>query len=98
MLNEQVIIRINMETVLREEEEGAFLFDPDTGRLCHLNTLGVILWKICKDGKRPQELVEAVLADYPEISKEQVEGDCEKFLGDLEGFGFISMEPVDDST
>ena len=43
MLNEKGNIKIKQDIVLREEEEGSFLFDPNTGRICFLNEIPIIL-------------------------------------------------------
>ena len=83
-------IRINQDIVFREEEEGAFLFDPDTGQIFHLNELGTSIWKSCVKAKRPEQIIKDICLDYSEISKKQIESDCMRFLEDLGRLGFLA--------
>jgi hypothetical protein len=90
MSNGMAGIRINQDIVFREEEEGAFLFDPDTGRICYLNELGVDIWKSCAKAREIEQVIEDIYLDFPEVSKEQIEIDCMKFFEDLKKLGFLS--------
>jgi hypothetical protein len=92
MSNEMAEIHINPNIVFREEEEGAFLFDPDTGRIFHLNELGMSIWKSCVNAKKPEQIIKDICLDYSEISREQIERDCMKFFNDLDRFGFLAGE------
>jgi hypothetical protein len=91
MLHERTRICARQDVVLREEEEGAFLFDPNTGRICYMNDLGVTLWRLCATSSTPEALIERLCSDYPEVPQEQIAKDCMKFLDDLEGLGCLSM-------
>ena len=90
MLNERENININQEIVFREEDEGAFLFDPDTGRICYLNELGVNIWKSCGETITPEQLISEISLDFPEVPKEQITKDCMKFFEDLGRLGFLA--------
>ena len=83
-------IRINQNIVFREEEEGAFLFDPDTGQIFYLNELGMSIWKSCVKAKRPEQIIKDICLDFSEISQEQIERDCMRFLEDLQRLGFLA--------
>ena len=90
MLDEMMEIRINQNIVFREEEEGAFLFDPDTGQIFHLNELGTSIWKSCVKAKRSEQIIKSICLDFPEVPQEQIEKDCTKFFEDLERLGFLA--------
>lgn len=92
MSNEMAGIRINQDIVFREEEEGAFLFDPDTGRICYLNELGVHIWKSCREPQTPERLASEICLNFPEVPKDQIIKDCMKFLEDLGRLGFLVRE------
>ena len=92
MSDEMAEIRINQDIVFREEEAGAFLFEPDTGQIFHLNELGMSIWKSCVKAKRPEQIIKDICLDYSEISQEQIERDCMKFLEDLGRLGFLAGE------
>ena len=92
MLNEKDQINIKRDIVLREEEGGSFLFDPNTGRICFLNETGTIIWRLCDKSKTPDQVISRVCSDYPEVSKEQISQDCLKFITDLERLEFLSIK------
>ncbi len=89
MLDERAEVRVNQNIVFREEEEGAFLFDPDTGRIFHLNELGMSIWKSCVKKRKPEQIIKGICLDYSDISREQIERDCIKFFEDLGRLGFL---------
>lgn len=91
MLNKKGNVHINKEIVMREEDDGAFLFNPDTGRICYLNELGVSMWKLCEKPKTPEQLIGTVHSEYPDVPKDQISNDCMKFLDDLQGLGCLSI-------
>jgi hypothetical protein len=80
----------NPDIVLREEDEGAFLFDPDSGRICYLNDLGITIWKWCQESTQTERIVHAISTEYPEIAPERISEDCCSFLDDLQDFGFLT--------
>lgn len=90
MSDEIAEIRINQDIVFREEEEGAFLFDPDTGQIFHLNELGTSIWKSCVKAKRPEQIIKGICLDFSEVSQERIEKDCMKFFDDLRRLGFLA--------
>lgn len=92
MLSEKDNINIKQDIVLREEEEGSFLFDPNTGRICFLNEIGTIIWRLCDKSKTPDQVISKVCSDYPEVPKEQISQDCLQFLTDLEKLEFLTRK------
>ncbi len=85
-------IKVKTDIVLREEEEGAFLFNPDTGRICYLNILGTKIWKSCNQVTTLERIVDKISLDFTDISREQIVEDCMKFLQDLGNLGFLAGE------
>lgn len=90
MLAKGETVRINPEIVLREEDEGAFLFDPDSGRICYLNEVGITIWKLCRKPIETDRITKEISSEYPEITPEQISNDCLSFLDDLKNFGFLA--------
>ncbi|OIP63800.1 MAG: hypothetical protein CO150_08480 [Nitrospirae bacterium CG_4_9_14_3_um_filter_53_35] len=90
MLNERHNLLINQEIVLREEEGGAFLFEPDTGRLCHLNALGTSIWKLCRKPITSAQIIDEICKEYPATPQEQISKDCLLFLEELDQLGFFA--------
>lgn len=89
---EAVPRRTSAEVVLREEEEGAFLFEPETGELSVLNPVGIRVWKLVKERKTLRDIVDAVVADYEDVERDTVHKDVRAFLGELKTFGYVKWE------
>lgn len=89
-------LRINSEIVFREEDEGAFLFDPNTGRLCYLNETGINIWKFCQKHVTQAQIIKEICAGYPQTPQNQVSADCEIFIKDLKGLGFLLVKAEDE--
>ena len=90
MLNEKREIQVKEDIVLREEDEGAFLFDPDTGRICYLNEIGMAVWRLCEKSITQEKIIDVLSSEYTEVSEENITNDCIKFLGELHKLGFLS--------
>lgn len=61
--------------VFREEDDGALVFNPDTGNIQALNRTGVIIWKSCIRGATISQLIKIlkekfVLKDDRKIKKD----------------------------
>ena len=79
----------NPDIVFRKEKEGAFLFNPDTGDLKVLNTVGAMIWEIC-DGKHTEEaLLENLSNMFIDVSESDLEKDIKNFIKELEDRGLI---------
>ena len=92
MLSDRRGITIKEDIVLREEDEGSFLFNPNTGRICYLNELGTTVWRLCSKSKTTDQIIDEICSDYPEVSKEGISKDCLQFLQELEKMEFLSIE------
>ena len=79
----------NEDIVFREEDEGAFLFDPDTGDLKYMNLSGKETFLMLDGEKDLEQITAHMLELYPQAEPEQVRKDVEDFLKDLEERDFI---------
>lgn len=75
--------------VYREEEDGAFLFNPETGDLRYMNRTGREAYALLNGEKDFGRVVRNMLDLYPDADPSQLQGDVENFLGDLEKNHFI---------
>jgi hypothetical protein len=82
--------RTEADVILREEEEGAFLFEPESGELSCLNPVGIDVWKLVDGEKNLSAIVDAVTAGYEGVERDTVLADVRCFLGDLKDFGYVS--------
>jgi PqqD family protein of HPr-rel-A system len=75
---------LHPELVFREEEDGAFLFNPRTNALHCLNKVGATICRMC-DGKLAVDAICQRLHDEfeVEIEPEELKKDVEAFLGTM---------------
>lgn len=88
MAQKERTLKIRDDIVLRKEEEGAFLFDPENGRLCYLNTVGIAILNMCRQPLTPKDITRLLCEQYPEEAQERVESDCTLFISELDRLGF----------
>jgi hypothetical protein len=69
--------------VFRQEEEGAFLFDPDTGVIKVLNPVGAFIWKSLDGKKTSPQIAQQVARSFGNVKLEEAEKDLTNFLSEL---------------
>jgi len=77
------------DIVFREEDNGAFLFDPIKDELQCLNDTGVVIYKAINGKNSVEDIVKQLEAMYPEVAKDQIRKDVETFLEDLNTRGYL---------
>jgi hypothetical protein len=83
--------------VFREEEEGAFLFDPETGNLRYMNLSGRQTYLMLNGRNDVERVVRHLSELYPEVELPRLKQDVEAFVMDLEKEKFILRLPEDSS-
>ncbi len=76
--------------VYREEEDGAFLFDPDTGNLKYMNRSGKETYLMLNDQTEVDQVIDRLLGLFPDTGRREIEKDVKIFIKELEENGFIS--------
>ena len=79
----------NPESIFRQEEDGAFLFHPETGNLKYINQMGVILYQLLDGAMSTSDIIATLKEKYADIPGEQIEKDVKKFLADLVEMEFL---------
>jgi len=92
-MNLTIIYEQNKEIVYREEDDGAFLFDPHTGDLRYMNRSARETFLMLKGDRDIHRIIHNMLELYPEVEPSQMENDVEDFLKSLEESHFI--QPID---
>lgn len=82
----------NNGLVCREEDDGAFLFDPDSGNLKYVNATGKAIFLVLNEQKEIGQAVDHLLALFPSIDRHKIEKDVEAFVGELQEQGFVSRQ------
>ncbi len=82
----------NPSIVYREEEDGAFLFDPETGNLKYMNHSAKETFLMLNGQKDVSRLIQYLLTLYPDVDFKQIQKDIGSFIEQLEVNGFISSQ------
>ena len=96
VLKETERLSQNSENIFREEEDGAFLFDPETGNLKYINTMGVNIYQLCDGSMTVGEVTTLVIDNFKDIAREQIETDVKHFLEALVEINFLKREEAPD--
>lgn len=74
-----------LETIVfREEVDGAFLFDPESGRLKYMNQSGRETYLMLNGRNDLDQVIRNLSKLYPEAESRQLKQDVEAFVLDLE--------------
>ena len=81
----------NPDIVARREEKEALLFNPADGKMMCINKPGILVWDM-SDGKAAvADIVGRITAEY-DVARDTAEGDCARYLEDLEKTGFMTYK------
>ena len=80
----------NASVVYREEEDGAFLFDPVTGDLRYMNHTAKDVFLLLDGRKDENQVVKHLSAHYPEVEAVRLREDVTDCMQALANDGFIS--------
>lgn len=79
----------NEKIVFREEDDGAFLFDPDSGDLRYLNQSGKEAFLLLCEEQGVSSVIHRLIELYPDVEPQEIETDVRDFVKDLEENRFI---------
>ncbi len=88
-MDSKSIFRQNEKIVYREEDDGAFLFDPDSGDLRYMNQSGKETFAMVIGGGDIRQIVDSMSGLYPGVEPPRIQSDVENFLTDLAENHFI---------
>jgi SynChlorMet cassette protein ScmD len=86
------VIRKNDKVVIREEfDDWALLFDPDTGKVCGVTPVGVIIWKLI-DGRRTEaDICRMIREQFPDAPA-SVDEDVTEFMNEIADKGYATVQ------
>ncbi|MHB8091945.1 MAG: PqqD family protein [Syntrophales bacterium] len=84
----------NERIIFRKEGDGAYLFDPDSGKLVYANRTGALLFELC-NGSNTEEEITAQLAAAYNAPGERLEQDIQSFLTSMLERSFLKRESAD---
>ncbi len=68
-------------------EEG-FIFDPETGDTYTVNSTGLFILNLLKQGKSENEILEKLIEEF-DVNEEEAKRDLLDFLEQIKIYGFI---------
>jgi hypothetical protein len=81
----------NDRITYKEEEDGAFLFDPEKGNLKYMNRSAKEIFLILNGQNSVGQVINRLLAQYDDADAHQIKQDVESFLKDLLANRFVSL-------
>jgi coenzyme PQQ synthesis protein D (PqqD) len=85
-------ILANPDIVFRQEDDGAFLFNPVNGDLKCLNPIGSVIWMLCDGTRNHKSIDEEIAANYADIPRETIAEDLTVFLKSMLDEGYVGYE------
>ncbi len=77
--------------IFRKEEDGAYLYDPDSENIQYLNRIGASLYELC-DGLHPvEEMITRIADEYRDVPIDRIEKDVRSFLAELSKANYVKM-------
>jgi hypothetical protein len=83
------IPRIKRETVIRQEDDGAFIFDPVTDALSAVNETGLMVLRQIDGKKTLADIINTVASEFSQVEPEEIGRDVEEFIEGLVSRGLI---------
>ncbi len=87
---EQVEYKPGLDVIVREEEDGAFLFDASTGVLKFANETALELWREIEKGLGRAALLDYLEEHYEGAGLTEMKKDLDLFLSEMVRHGFLS--------
>jgi PqqD family protein of HPr-rel-A system len=79
----------NPGLVVHEEDDGALLFDPDTGKVDLLNPSAAWLFRLLDGKHSAADLVERLVLEFDLKDRAGAQRDVDEFLADLRRRGIV---------
>ena len=90
MGTEQKYFVLNPDIVFKEEEDGAFLFNPETDALHCINGVGASICKLCRHKNTLLNIRRSISEEYRiEMESDQLEQDITDFIHRLVDLNLI---------
>lgn len=82
----------NPDVGLREEsEDGALLFEPDSGQVKVINPTGLFIWTLCDGSHTVEDMIQAIQNEYDDVPLDVVTEDVQNFVSMMFDTGFLGV-------
>ncbi len=79
---------------VRQIDDQAFLADPDTDVLFHLNPVGTAVWRLLEQPTTAKDIVNLLVEAFPDAGREQITSDVSSLLDQLSHNGLTSVTGI----
>ncbi len=83
-------LTLSAEAMARQVGEETVILDLASGNYFGLDPIGTRVWQLLGEGVSLSSACDLLLAEY-EVSREQLESDLERLVGDLLARGLVSI-------
>lgn len=80
----------NPDIVFRRVSEGAVLLSTEDEVYFGLNEVGALIWELMEEVSTSEELLNALVARYPDVEASQIEADLTGLLDELLKAGMLN--------
>lgn len=80
----------NPDIVFRRVSEGAVLLSTEDEVYFGLNEVGALIWELMEEVSTSEELLDALVARYPDVEAGQIEADLTGLLDELLKAGMLN--------
>ena len=77
--------------LLKEFDDWAVLFNPDTAEAVGINPVGVTIWELLAEDRSMPDIVESIQENFDDVPGSAAE-EIQSFLNDLTERGFVGSE------
>jgi hypothetical protein len=91
VISEEKIVFMNPDNVYRKEENGAYLYAPETGTLKYLNRTGVQIVDLCDGKKSIRDIMDMMQADYLDETHKKLREEVINFINRLVDYKYLIM-------
>ena len=77
------------ELVFRQEDDGAFIFDPIADNLRCINETGATVFSQLNGKNSVDDILKKLSVDYPDEEQKTLKKDIETFIEELQKRGFL---------
>lgn len=82
--------RLHPDLVFREEEDGAFLFNPETDTLRCINGVGAVICRFCDGRSDLRQIYRAIAEEFQvDVPEETLESDVLGFIDQMIGLDLL---------
>jgi hypothetical protein len=90
---DKLVVSIPLDVLFQEVGEETVILSIESGNYFGLNPVASRIWSLFQEGRSMKEVIATTLVEF-EVSEECLRADLQKFLGQLQSKGLITIHDV----